>query len=587
MPRFALLVLVAVASGVALHELYIARTGAHAVYMDTLRLLWQLTEFQQGRIPLVELWGQSGGPHSGLLFQALLAANVHWFDLDPLLANRLTGLVIAMVALLLCGGYIKDGWQAGRPPPMLRSCVFIVATTVLCFSLSGFEVLTLDLGLGLWLKNLLIFVLFFAHARTLRHEGKPTLVAVSALSVYGVFVVVACAMGWSYAVVGAIACVQILHHAATREWPTTRQVALPLALVCALLAVSLVKRWYFGNAGDAGTAFELDRLRQWLLSLASIFMNGETAMRLGIAPALLLTLGGLLAAGIAMATVVRVLDRHASLVPVHLMAYACLCALSFAMARGGGGDEAVMASRYHMDLFPGLVGILWVASMPVHGPWKMRAWLAPGAFFGFVALLTWFQVRQAWVEWSVAPYRKIALTAVNDALLAGVPNEAAANLLQSPMHDARKAAAIMRQQRLGVFRGSPQHAVAGRGCANRWVAGEGWHGSEPGGTWSSARAQFDVPACHCRYEVTFYIPNTFEARSVTITRAGDAARTALLALEPGKAVVFSLPPASASGRYHLVSSRTTVPAQAGLNEDSRELGVFMGQPQAICDAGPG
>ncbi|RZA22316.1 MAG: hypothetical protein EOP93_00485 [Lysobacteraceae bacterium] len=586
-PRLApLILMMVVASGLALHEVYLARAGAHAVYMDTLRLLWQLSEFQLGRLPLVELWGHSGGPHSGLVFQAVLAANVSWFGLDPLLANRLTGLVMAMVALLLCGGYIKDSRRAGTSPPILRFSLFIAATTVLCFSLSGFEVLTLDLGLGLWLKNLLIFVLFFAHARTLRGDREPTLAWVSSVSAYGVFVVLVCAMGWSYAVVGAIVGVQVLHHGAARTWPTAKQAALPLALVCALVAATLGKRWYFGDGGhQGGSAFELDSLRQWLLSLASTFMNGETSARLGISPALLLALGALLAAGIGVATVVRVLDRRAPLVPVHLMAYASLCALSFVMARGGAGDDAVMASRYHMDLFPGLVGILWVASSPMQAPLKLPAWVMPGAFFGLVGLLAGFQARQASVEWSAAPYRKAALSAMNEALLAGVPNEAAANLLQSPMPDARRAVAVMRQQRLGVFRNAPQQPVAATSCATEWVRREGWHAGEAGGSWSSARAGFEVPACPCRYEVALYIPESFEARTVAITRTGGTAPTNVLALEPGKTVLLSIPAAAAPHRYQLVSSETTIPAREGINDDTRELGVLMGQPQAICDTG--
>ena len=53
--------------GLVLHAGYLARAGADAVYMDTLRLLWQWSEFRAGNLSLLQLWGQQGSPHSGLL----------------------------------------------------------------------------------------------------------------------------------------------------------------------------------------------------------------------------------------------------------------------------------------------------------------------------------------------------------------------------------------------------------------------------------------------------------------------------------------------------------------------------------------
>ena len=75
--------LLATVLGLSVHALYITRAGADAVYMDTLRLLWQWSEFRHGRLPLLDWWGQQGTAHSGLIFQTVLAANASWFRLIP------------------------------------------------------------------------------------------------------------------------------------------------------------------------------------------------------------------------------------------------------------------------------------------------------------------------------------------------------------------------------------------------------------------------------------------------------------------------------------------------------------------------
>lgn len=588
MLRFRLLVLstlVAVALGFALHQVYLTRVGADAVYMDTLRLLWQLSEFHEGRLSLLELWGQHGGAHSGLLFQGLLAANVGLFGLDALLANRLTGVVIGLVALLLAAGYIQDLKATRRLPPAVVPILVVVTTTWLCFSFSGYELLTLDLGLGLWLKNLLIFALFIAHAQTLRSDRALNLATASALSVYGVLVLVFCAMGWSYAVVGAVVGVQTLHYVAVRKKPTLLEVMLPASLMLSQVALSLGKRFHFGHADESQAALVSDSLRQWLVSLASTFINGETAARLELPTALLVGLGGLLGVGFVLATAVRLMDRRASLMPLHLIAYASLCALSFVMARGALGDDAVMASRYHMDLFPGLVGVLWIASMPAQGAARLTKLASTGAVVGLACLAAWFQTRETSVEWSIAPYRKTAISAMNEALRAGVPNEAAAALLQSPIEDARNAVTVMRRERLAVFRGVEAMANASRTCSLEWRTSEGWYARETDGTWSSASAKFEVPACHCEYSVDFFIPATFTTRTATVTAETSSEPLASIPLIPGRVSTLVIPVSSTPQHYLLGVSRTTVPASEGTGADLRALGLYMGPPKTSCAFG--
>lgn len=573
----------AILLGLVLHAAYLARAGADAVYMDTLRLLWQWSEFRQGSLSLLQLWGQQGSPHSGLLFQSLLAANAAWFGLDALLANQATGFVIAAAATLLCATYLSDARRAEASSSRAWAAVVVLVVTCLCFSLSGFELLTLDLGLGLWLKNLLVFILFLAHAWTLRDDRGPGPAALVLLCAYGLFVVVLCAMGWSYAMVGAILAVQMLHHLVTRRWPTLAQMILPLVLLLALLVVTVGKRLLFGGSEESAAALRLDIPRQLLLSLASTFVNAEAAARLGLPAAALLLLGALLAIAFVIAALVRLSDRRASLMPVHLIFYASLCALSFVLARGAEGDQMVMASRYHMDIFPGLVGTVWILSMAARDALQPRRRVAIALAGGLVLLTAALQAGQFVVEWRAAPYRKVVFQAMSQALRDGVPDQAAATLLQAPLTDARNAVTVMRRERLAVFRGqSAAHEEGAAACSTGWRLGEGWHAPEAGGTWSSAQAAFTVPACSCDYRVSLLLPEGHAERDVTID--GQPGVTTLLTrrLLPGQAVDVSIPSSANAEHYVLRVSRTTVPAEAAINGDTRALGVYMGMPLVVC-----
>lgn len=574
---------VAVALGLLGHALYITRAGADAVYMDSLRLLWQWFEVTQGRMSWLAFWGQHGSPHSGLLTQALLAGNTAWFGLDAQLANRMTGVVIAAVTLLLGQAYVADLRRAGGAHATALVVVVVLVLAGLCFSLSGFELLTLDMGLGLWLKNLLVFSLFLGHARTLR--GESSLWQAAGLSVGGALLVVFCAMGWAYAVAGAVVAVQGLHHLAARQWPQPRQLLLPLTLMLTLLAVILLKRSVFGAAEESGASLQLDSLRQWLLALSSTFLNAEAVGRFGLPGMWLALLGGLLALGYVIASCVRLLDARGSRFPVLLIAYSALCAASFVLARGSNGDAAVMASRYHMDVFPGLIGVLWILSMPATGPLRAGKRAACVGVGGLALLVLLFQAAQMRLEWQAAPYRKAIFAAMNEALRAGVPDQAAADLLQAPLADARGAAALMRRHQLGVFAGARQLPIAAlQACSSQWRLGSGWYPRESGGAWSATQATFEVPQCDCEYRVTLFVPAHFPERSVTVVDE-QGPTLPVRVLTPGVGSELVLPAFPQARRYRLTSSRGTVPVREGLGQDARELGVYMGVPQMHCAAG--
>ena len=76
-PRWPLLLLgVAGLLLFATHQVYVSVVHPSALYMDSLRLLSHLYEWQHGRMSALDIWGYGSSSHRGLITQLFLYANV-------------------------------------------------------------------------------------------------------------------------------------------------------------------------------------------------------------------------------------------------------------------------------------------------------------------------------------------------------------------------------------------------------------------------------------------------------------------------------------------------------------------------------
>lgn len=572
-----------------LHMAWLDRAHPDALYMDSLRLLHQLQEWRAGRIPFLELWG-AGTAHRGFINQAALLANLHLFSVDVLLANRLTGVATGLVAFTLALAFNRQlaTTDEGTIGLLVRWGVSLLIVA-LCFSLSGFELFTLDLGLPLWTKNLCFVLFFAAHARFMAGDAGPARLGPALLlAMAGGFIVVFIGMGWSYAFAGAVCAVHLLVALAgvrRGEFGWLRIRALPTLGVLLALAVSL-SQGGTGGAGEDEDAFGLllaalpTMLELAVQALGSAWIGAEVLGDRGwpLSVAAWLGVASVLLATVALVARLRRGLRTGSLLPIHLLGYGALTALSLAAARGEGGALAVMASRYYMDLLLFLVGLLWLlaehAMVTRHRVPACLVLLATGAGLALLLGVTFDR------EWKVAPYRALSFEAMNQALLLGVPGNDEARLLQSPLEHARKGADILRRQGLGPFAGlgNPECDAA------RVVRVAGWHAPEGEVVWMQRTARLQVPPCGCGLEARLHLPDGFPERTL---HAGSAAGEAVeLALVPGTTTTLVLPPAANGEAWDLSVSRATVPAtDLPDGRDGRELGVLWSGQSFPCAAG--
>lgn len=576
--------LVVVAGLLVLHQLYLLRAMPVAPYMDTLRVIALLDGWEQGRVALSQLWGV-GSAHQGLVNEAFIYANIKLLHYDALWASRLTGVAIALSSLTL--GLAGLFWLRREPEPSslwrgLGCLLFCMLIPVLLFSGAGFELLTLDLGLSLWVKNAAIVMYFVLYSSFLRMDADSSMRWQGLLlMLLGPFLVMLVTMGWSFAFVGG-ATLQLLAAGRTGRYWLYR--TLPVLLLWVALAVYVGISLSGASSGElAAAGVRLSELPRLVASaLGAAVIPPETSARINLSISAQQAMGMLLmlAAVVILAVLASRRRRLSDTTPLALLAYAGATALALALGRGADGAAAMLASRYYMDLVLFPIGLMWLALMLGNAK-KVRTLTAflGISVFCFILLLQYFTYRY---EWRAAPYRAAVFSAMNRALLQQVPDEQAAATLQAPLGDARAASRVMQEEKLGPFHEATSSADCDPGLLTR---GRGWYDEENGGAWMAADAFLAVPGCPCKLSMDIYLPEDFPERVVTF--ATPDGRHEDVSVRPGVSTNVAVDLPLQKGLLSLRTNGTSQPARLGQSADTRELGVFVGPLAILCPSQEG
>ncbi|WP_447591781.1 hypothetical protein [Stenotrophomonas rhizophila] len=562
----------------AMHQWFLGRAHPDALYMDSLRLLFQMQQWLDGQLPTLDFWGQASS-HRGFVNQLFLLGNIRLFNLDVLLANRLTGAVVTAVAVILVTAWCRDASRRRGDALGVVELAVALVIAALCFSWAGAELFTLDLGLPLWTKNLAFVLYFVVHARLVEQNGTRSLAGMIALSLAGPVIVLIMGMGWNYAFLGAVLGMQLLAFIGRWQAPGRWQALVPSSLLLFAMLGYLASGSITDAAVKGGGLAATAQVPLLLLYSVGSTLGNTDALLLGGRPLGWLAVAGF---GVVVAGVVASgawLRRGApgSRLPLYLVVYAGLVAASVALARGADGPAAVIASRYYMDFLLGLVGVIWLAAREIRA---RRIALSSPAGLAFAALLLVVGMGQAWTsayEWRVSPARAGAFAAMNRALLHSVPDEAAAALLQSPLSHARLGAQAMRSQHLAMFATLPPDPCQASDVA--YLAG--WNAAEPHGRWSEGRASLKLPSCACEFIASISVPASLGPRTVSISGPHVASQT--FVVPSGGAFQASLGSGSGDADVQLSITPTTVPSQAHAGYgDGRTLGVLVSGVAAMC-----
>lgn len=582
-PGDTVLALACLALALLAHNLYVTLVQPDVPYMDTMRMLVLQDAWRRGEMTWWDLW-EPAAAHHGLISPLYLLANVEWFRLDSELASRTTGWVIAAVCGATMWTFLLDRKRALVPAygstDTVARFVAIALLPALFFSWAGFEVITLDLGVTLWVKNLCFILFFVAHAAWIRAPA-PRIASTIALSVAGVVIVLAIGQGWSYAFVGSVIAVQLLVSAVE---PRQRALAPHRwVLVVALLAAVLVYALAGRHAGVGARApLAAASLLLPLYALGSAWVGSEAFLKSGGDEAVLLLAGTVTVISGAWGLYRRWRRgiASASLLPIHFMGYAALCALAFSVGRGGWGIHGVIAPRYYLDVVLFLVGTLWLLYEDAEARRDRLARISGAVCLAMAVVVAAGHVKTYRQEWATAPYRAIAFDRMEDALRRGAKTEADARLMQSHQPYAARAAAVLRARRLSIF----AHDAEATCDAKAVQFGEGWNAPEGVNRWMRQEAQVDVPPCTCVATWHAFLPPSFPGRDLVVESEGTSTT---LTLVPGKLTTVSLPAGATWRTTRLRVSRATLPSRdVPGSADKRTLGALFGPPafQCVADA---
>jgi hypothetical protein len=573
-----------------LHQIYVTRTHPDAVYMDSLRLVYQLDEWRKGHLSFLDLWGL-GGEHQGFINQLLLLLNVKYFSFNVLLANRLTGIIVALVVIVIIINFNSKirKYDGKFPGTLLTARIGISALiSLICFSWAGFELFTLDLGLPLWIKNLSFVTYFAVHAYYLTMPtgaGRAWFVGLG-LTVTGPVIVLMIGMGWSYPFVAAVLAVSLFTTVESIRRRDVRASLLKSVPIVALLAAQIV--YVVASIGVGRTTGAHDKFSTLLhvpelllYALGSGLIGVETIVNY---PALLYVLpyvsGGVLAATIVLLFVRFTRELYSgSLLPIYLLAYGFLTAFSVSVARGGEGAMAVMASRYYMDIMFFYVGLVWLWYDSLERSLANKPHVSVALFSALCMIIVIGQGLTYKKEWVTAPYRALAIKSMNQALLEGVPDQLAASLLQSPLDNARKGDRVLLEHRLAIYSSLP----AGACKAEDIHYLSGWYAREPHGVWMGQAAVMRIPACRCDFVANVYLPSSFPGRVMEVS---DSRSNRTIDLAPGKVKQLHISPSDVSRTVDISVSKTTIPLnQSDGVRDVRSLGVLWTSSTFMCSGG--
>jgi hypothetical protein len=565
------------------HQYYLSVVQPDVPYMDTLRLIFQVDDWQTGKSTLYQLWADHAA-HRGLVMETLLIANMEIFGLDVELANRLTGIVILACSAFLVSIFLRDCSSAATRTHSRADWLVITTAAILLgalgFGLSGFELLTLDLGLPQWFKNLIFLLCFWLHGALLTRPSRKQALVVSLLMP---IIVLLIGMGWSYAFVAAIFVVHGLAHAARVRSGASYEAYIYLPLFSA--AISIMLYLFGGPSGEAeGSALSaIGKIFPSLLvlpfySVGSGFIGVETASQLHIDPRLLLIPG----IGCSALAAYGLLQRwrrgmtSASLLPVYVMIYGATFIASIAVSRGNDGVVAVMASRYYMEVILFIVGAVWLLVEDIVASPHPARWTYAAYFTLVIGLAGGYALSGA-REWKMAPYRAASFDDMRTRLRVGTPDSDTADLLQSPLPHAMKGVSVMIRRKLAMF-----HDAKVGGCIGDFGYLDGWHFPEPTGIWTKKNASLQVPPCSCETVLSLYLPKPLPKRELTVQDAKG--RISLKAwMIPGETLYVRLPGSNTQSTHRLSYSHATIPSKDIPGQrDTRELGALMTGKSYAC-----
>lgn len=561
--------------GVGLYGFYLLQAQPQVPYMDTMLYIMQIDQILKGESSWLSIYGS--GDHRGIFYPLITFIEWVFWGLNARISTALTGVVIAGTFYYWMSAFlnVRPGSHiVGSPGLLLAICL---VATVIIVSPAGFELWTLDLGFAQLLKNFLIVT--FIYLLTVKRYWEKSITSAFLIGLYGASLILFVAYGWSYPFL--LACLVGI----ALSMDSFSLVKWRAAVVVSFLVGAQVIYIVSGsgvldeNQGRQSLAI-LTLLKGMFYGAGTVFIGKEALEKISLPIAFPIILGLMLLVLAGFALLSALLNKSPQKTFfASLLIFALGVLGGVTVARGGVEYTNTGASRYFVDYVWLLLASVAIAFQAPNGArplpgffgslFKKLLLIMPGvagllliaALLGHIA--TWY------VELKTAPYRAMAFEAMAGVYRAGVQTEADAALLQSPFPIAQKAVDVAQFYNLSVLRDNPLKCdLASAVYEGAWYAPEVNHSR-----WLGKDGSMTVFNCPGELSIKGYLPENFNATELTITYAGT---TKVILLAPGKEFSFVLNlPMQRRHSVNFTIDQTTIPAAAGINADTRELGLLL------------
>lgn len=439
---------------------YMSRLGPEVIFMDSLSFLKSYDLIEQGQLSIWDVWSNIKGPHKGFFSLIFEYSNAKYFSLNTNLATKLIMLPIFFSALMIELEKNSTFSKGNSIDPPLFFYFFSLIIFMCAFSLSSWELYSLDIGFCLFFKTF-IFLLFWkilssCIKNSYTVNSKPYYFIKVFIIFFAPAIVFIFAEGWSYAFI--ISTILALFLSDSDSKFLNFKFFIILSLLLSLFVYSYLTYDYSLKnpfSDEIKPSFS-NAFYGLFYGVASIFIGIESLNAMQI-PLIFILFFGLFFIAICLFLLFLDLKRDLDLtffIRV-LLLYGLLDLISIAYSRGRYGPAYTGASRYFLDFSLVFIGMYWALLVSISSKarlcYRIKFFLKSTTLFFSLSFFMGWSIT-TYHEWNKAPYRHVVFLEMRKITLQNSPiTIEQAALLQRSIEDAQKGVLIQRKYKLGPY----------------------------------------------------------------------------------------------------------------------------------------
>ncbi|SDI80702.1 hypothetical protein [Paenibacillus typhae] len=561
--------------------IYINNSTANIMFQDQFDLMYILDKYFSGTLTIYDLW-RGHLEHRLFGYNIIFLLNAIIFKYNSYFEFYLGALSLAITAVLI---YVRFKRYVKKEPIHQKVLFYSISVLILLiiFSLNQWENMVFSLGMYILLKMCFFVPLFTTVDDLLLKKDKVIKLLIFLFIWLGLSILVFGA-GYSLAMVGGVVLI-LIFKAAVDKWRFTKKDILIYTSVLIISAVFLFIYYFniYQNNMVVNRESNFDKIiyifehwpsaMKYLMLSFSASVFGVSFSDHYLTEGISVTIGILLLLVYVFAVYLYVKNKfyERTFIPLLFIFYSVLFYGMILVGRFDYGTSYGMASRYVTETQYGLIGVIWIIAMYILRTEKIQFLkfntLIPMLCIVFIGV---GQVLTNIEEVRISPYRQayfLDLQRIAHNVDSATSEELAKFQYPEPL--VRDGINTMKKYDLSIFK---QHkeivGIDGEGFV------DGWYATEDAGRWMAKNATFVFSDDSKKsMAIKGNVPTVYDeiVLSVFLNNKEIVSKT----LYPGDFNLELSIPSSSMSEIEFKLSKSFVPSEIKLNEDQRELGIFI------------